>query len=41
MFDTHVFEELVAFLNMAGILLNLLSFPSLENKGIDENYCKD
>ena len=41
MFDTHVFEELVAFLNMAGILLNLLSFLSLENKGIDENYCKD
>ena len=41
MFDTHVFEELVAFLTLAGILLNLLSFPSLKNKGIDENYCKD
>ena len=27
MFDTHVFEELVAYLTMAGILLNLLSYP--------------
>ena len=30
MFDTHVFEELVAFLTLAGILLNLLSFGEVQ-----------